>query len=99
MKGLSISFGVFLSLLTINVQLRADSLALASDRSGFNDVANWTGTCSASVSSLSTVSNSGIAVTAVAASGNVTWDQQLDPSSGDIGCPILDSGGNLVSAT
>src|SRR2546423_2940073 len=104
MKRLYIRVAIFLSLLATNADLRADALTFTATRAGFNDLANWPGTCSANVPSVSTVSSKGVSVTAQGLSGNITSTQQLDPladpsdpSTGNPGCPLLDSGGNILA--
>ena len=87
MNKLYISLGVLLCLLTIDTQLHADALSLATDRSMFSDSASWTGTCFTSVSSLATTSNSGVGVTATGA-GNITWTQQVDVVNYDPNSPV-----------
>lgn len=59
--------------------LKADVLAIATTRAGFNDTAIWPGTCQQDLPSVSTTSTNGVGVTATDATGGIDTDTQVPP--------------------
>jgi hypothetical protein len=70
---------------------KADSVAISTSRSGFNDTASWSGTCASNLASTSSTSSNGVTVTATDATGGIATDIQSPP-----GCSYGGWNGNFA---
>ena len=69
----------------------ADTIAIATTRTGLNDTAVWPGTCVQSLPSVSSTSSNGVTVTATDAMGGIDTDTQKPP-----GCTYDGWAGNFA---